>query len=226
MKKHTYARPNRFFYFFPALFVLIAGAAAVVRAHTVWIEPKEDRLAVRFAEPGGAYETSPGHLDALSIPTAFVCATNQPRAIDVFKKTDHFQMTGVFPDTTACAETSFTVRGGRKPVFYARWQPESAGAATPLLSLDLVPTGKAGEVRVFFRGKPLGNVPATLYFPDGNQSKLTADSEGYLRFKTGGPGQYLLTVAHYREPLAGFHQGVAYTETSHNSSLAWNSRGS
>lgn len=226
MKKRAHINPNRIPRFYATLFALIACAASMVRAHTVWIEPKDDRLVIRFAEPSGDFETSPGYLDALTAPAAFVCATNPPCAIDVLKKQDHFQMKDAVPDRTTCAETSFTVRGGRKPVFYARWQPAGAGAATPLLTLDIVPMENEGEARVFFRGKPLGNVPAKLYLPDGKELSLTADADGYLRFKTTAPGRYMLTVPHYREPIAGFHQGTAYTETSHNSSLAWNSRGS
>ena len=132
-----------------------------------------------------------------------------------------FAIVGASPTNTAGAETAFTVRGGRKPNFYARWQPDGAGAATPLLTLDLVPTGKPGEVRAYFRGQPLGGIKATLRTPDEKETELTADAEGFLHFAPKQPGQYLLTIAHHRETLAGFHNGVAYKETSHNCSLVW-----
>jgi len=45
--------------------------------------------------------------------------------------------------------------------------------------------------------------------------------KGFLRFEPNQAGLYLLTIAHHREPLAGFHLGVAYKETSHNCTLAW-----
>jgi hypothetical protein len=57
--------------------------------------------------------------------------------------------------------------------------------------------------------------------PNGDEKEFTGDADGYIRFPAPEPGQYLLTVAHQREPLAGFHNGVAYTETSHNCSLTW-----
>lgn len=190
-------------------------------AHSVWIEPFEGGLVVRFAEPDGRFENSPGHLDSLSIPAAFVSSVAGPAAIEAIKKTNHFLLPGCAPSCVVCAETMFTVRGNRKPHFYARWQPWGAGAATPSLTLDLVPTGKAGEVRAYFRGQPLGGVKATLRTPDDKEEALTADAEGYLRFMSSLSGQHLLTVAHHRETQAGFHGGRAYQQSSHNASLTW-----
>ncbi len=201
----------------------IFGACAThsLQAHSVWIEPSGDNLVIRFAEPDGRLEKSPGYLDSLSLPLAFVLLTNTPVSIEAPKKSDHFLLVGTSPGNIACAETSFTVRGGRKPYFYARWQPVGVTNALPLLTLDLVPTGKPGEVRVYFRGRPLGGVKATLRTPDEKESEIVADGEGNLRFEPKQSGQYLLTLAHHRETLAGFHGGHPYQETSHNAALTW-----
>lgn len=200
---------------------LALGAALRLAAHSVWIEPVEGQLVLRFAEPDGRLEKSPGYLDSLSLPVAFVLVTNAPVLVDAPKKSDHFLLVGASSTNTACAETSFTVRGGRKPNFYARWQPSGSVMAAPLMTLDLVPTDKAGEVRVYLRGQPLGGVKATLRTPDEKEQELVADAEGFLRFASSQNGQYLLTIAHQREPLAGYHGGRAYKETSHNASLTW-----
>lgn len=202
------------------VFALTAFAARI-HAHTVWIEPANGQLVVRFAEPGNDLETSPGYLDNLSAPQAFTVITNKPVTIEAPKKSDHFSLMNVTPTSIAAVETIFTVRGGRKPHFYARWQPAGAGTGQPLLTFDIVPTGKPGEARVWLRGQPLGGVKAFLRTPDETEEELTADSEGFVRFKAEKPGQYLLTVPHHREPLAGFHLGVAYKETSHNAALMW-----
>lgn len=196
-------------------------AATAARAHTVWIEPLNDQLVIRFAEPGNELETSPGHLDSLSAPIAFVVVTNAPAAIEAPKKSDHFLLAGASPTYATCVETIFTVRGGRKPYFYARWQPAGAGEAKPLLTLDLVPTGKDGEVRAYFRGHPLAGIKATLRTPDEKEQELTSDAEGFIRFASNQSGQHLLTIAHHREPLAGFHIGRSYEQTSHNAALTW-----
>ncbi len=204
-----------------ALCLLLLATANSIVAHSVWIEPVGDSLAIRFAEPDGTYEKSPGHLDHLTPPIAFTVVTNSPAPLDAPKKADHFRLVASRPADTACAETSFTVRDGRKPCFYARWEPSLAIASTPRLTLDLVPTGKPGEVRAWFRGRPLAGITATLRRPDGAEIELTADTGGFLQLDTDRPGQYLLTIAHHREPLAGFHGGVAYQQTSHNASLTW-----
>jgi len=209
------------------IFTFFACLVATIplAAHTVWIEPKGNELVVRFAEPGNDFETSPGYLDSLTTPVAFVVTTNKPTSINAQKEKDGFSLSKTSPTNLVCVETVFTVRGGRKPYFYARWQPAGATPSGPLLNLDLVPTGKPGEVRAYFRGKPLSAAEATLRTPDGKEQDLTADAEGLLHFTATQPGQYLLTIPHYREPLAGFHAGVAYTETSHNAALTWDQPG-
>ena len=209
--------------FLLTLCALAASALTTVHAHSVWIEPSDNQLVIRFAEPGDDFEKSPGQLDNLSAPVAFTVVTNKPVSVPAPKESDHFLLTGASVTNAACAETTFIVRGGRKPVFYARWQPVGAGAGKPLLTLDLVPTGKPGEVRAYFRGQPLGGAAAILRTPDEKDQDLTADADGFIHFKTGLPGQYLLTIPHHREPqpLGGFYAGTAYTETSHNCSLVW-----
>ncbi len=205
------------------LCALAASALTTVHAHSVWIEPSDNQLVIRFAEPGDDFEKSPGQLDNLSAPSTFTVVTNKVMSVEASKKSDNFLLVGASVTNTACVETTFIVRGGRKPVFYARWQPAGAGVGKPLLTLDLVPTGKPGEVRAYFRGQPMGGVAATLRSPDEKDQELTADADGFIHFKAEVPGQYLLTIPHYREPqpLAGFYAGTAYSETSHNCSLAW-----
>lgn len=204
------------------LLALLIGSPVTSLGHSVWIEPVESQLVVRFAEPDGKYEKSPGHLDGLTLPVVFFAVgTNAPVIVDAPKKADHFLVLGVTPTNLVCAESTFTVRGGRKPMFYARWQPAGLVAATPLTTLDLVPTGNAGEVRICLRGQPVPNVKATLRTPDEKESELVADADGLVRFTPTQSGQYLLTVAHQREPIAGFHGGRAYKETSHNAALTW-----
>jgi hypothetical protein len=190
-------------------------------AHTIWIEPLSGKLIIRFAEPAGNYEKSPGHLDSLSAPSAFTVMTNTSVMVESPKSTNHFLMVGAFPTNAAGAESIFTVRAARKPHFYARWQPAGAGAGTPLLTFDLVPTGKPGEARVHFRGQPLGGLKATLRTPDDTEKEIPVDAEGYVRFESKQSGLHLLTIAHYREPIAGFHLGRAYQQTSHNTALTW-----
>jgi hypothetical protein len=148
-------------------------------------------------------------------------STNPPAVLNVSKQKDHYAIAGVSGTNIIGVETSFTVRAGRKPSFYARWQPIGAGEGKPLLTLDLVPTSTPGEARLYLRGQPRGGVKAMLMTPSGDEKEFTANAEGYIRVPTAEPGLYLLTVAHQREPIAGVHLGVAYKETSHNCALSW-----
>lgn len=214
----------------PALFLFACVSATVFHcaAHSVWIEPASDgKLILRFAEPDGKYEKSPGHLDELTAPVAWKPgASNAPTALVVEKKADHFTLGGESATTSLQVETDFQIlaapgKPGRLPHFYARWQPAAPEAATPALTLDLVPTGKAGEVRVYFRGKPLPGVKATFRTPDEKEQELTADGEGLIHYASTQSGLHLLSIARHRETLGGFAGGRAYDLTSHNASLAW-----
>src|SRR5690242_21847356 len=103
-----------------SLCALTLWAVRPAIAHSVWIEPSGNQLVVRFAAPGDDFETSPGYLDDLSLPIAFTLVTNCPVAIESAKKTDNFLLADANTTNAACIETSFTVRGGRKPLFFAQ----------------------------------------------------------------------------------------------------------
>ena len=61
------------------ILLTVAGLAMLaanhLRAHSVWIEPADGKLVIRFAEPDGKFERSPGHLDNLSAPIVFLLVT-------------------------------------------------------------------------------------------------------------------------------------------------------
>lgn len=211
--------------------LLIAGSfvltlALEVSAHSVWIEPGADGvLWIRFAEPDGRFEKSPGHLDSLTPPVAVTVAAD-PAPLAVEKRRDHFRLADGAVDRPVVCETAFAVmaRGNgpaRKPNFYARWQPAVPWRAEPGMTLDLVPEGEPGRVRLLFRGRPLAGKAVTLRTPDERETKLESDAEGMVRFPVDQSGPYLLTVAHHREDLPGHHAGRRYDQTSHNASLCW-----
>ncbi|WP_395748654.1 hypothetical protein [Prosthecobacter sp.] len=211
-----------------AAFSLLPLAAS---AHSLWIEelPEHAGLGVRFAQWGDEYEVSPGHLDSFwQVAGWTVDGKGEPQVLDVVKKKDHFFLGKTDGTKPVFAQAQFTVRKlhedkpARAPIFYCRWQPEGGGAGTPMMTMDVVPTGKPGEARVYFRGKPLPNVELLFFSPKVTDQKLQADSEGYVRAPDiSKPGQYLLAVARYSEDLAGYFQGVPYGITSHSASLYW-----
>jgi len=211
-----------------ALAAIALGCAIPASAHSVWLEDTPDgKLVLRFGEFGDELEKSPGHLDELGLPVAWVISTeDKPVTMEVKKASDHFLLTAATSHKPAFAETDFMVlaakdKPGRKPLFYARWHVAGAATNVPLMNFDIVPTGETGTVKVFFRGKPLPDAKITFHPPKGEDKELVADKEGVAHFQTTGPGLYLLTCAHQREPTPGFSAGLSYEMVSHNCSLAW-----
>lgn len=201
-------------------------------AHSLWIEelPDQGGVCVRFAEWGDEYEKSPGHLDSFSQVSGWtVNDKGEPQVFEVVKKSDHFYLGKLNPGQPAFAQAHFTVRKlhedkpARAPIFYCRYQPEGAGAGTPAMTMDIVPTGKPGEARVYFRGKPLANVDVGLEAPGlKEKGALKTDAEGFVRVEdVSKPGAYQLTIARYSEDLPGFYNGVPFGITSHSASLYW-----
>ncbi|MCW1884358.1 DUF4198 domain-containing protein [Luteolibacter flavescens] len=207
---------------------LVLASSAL--AHSVWVEPGPDgALVVRFGELDGEVEKSPGHLDALEIPAAVILPVGEEaKLLESQKKADHYTLGGTKPDQTLVMETAFPVMsfgGGapRRPIFYSRWLPEGGDkvAGQPSLTLDIVPTGKPGEARVYFRGKPLPDTKARLNAPDGSHTPLKTDAEGIVKFTTNDTGRWVLTVPGYSEEVPGFANGQPYSVASHNASLTW-----
>ncbi len=201
--------------------------AGLVRGHSVWIEPlPEGRgLLLKFAEPDGRVEKSPGRLDGIAVLSAFQVTADGAKKLPAEKKHDHFLLVGSAADQPACADTAHDVmvpdgQAGRLPVFHSRWAPSLTVPATPAMTLDLVPTGKAGEVRVHFRGKPLGGVKVTLRTPTADR-EIEAGADGLVTFEVREKGLHLLTLGRHSEPLEGFFGGQSHAVLSHNASLAW-----
>ena len=92
--------------------------------------------------------------------------------------------------------------------------------------MDIVPNGKAGEVKVFFRGKTLSGIKLKLYSPDYDEVELVSDKNGLVVFKDTlkSKGIYMLKIARYGEKVSGYDQGKLYEIMSHNCSLSWNQK--
>lgn len=196
-------------------------------AHSVWIEPDKDgQLVARFGEFGDAPETSPGYLDNLDTLVVWKTDTNKdPKSLTATKHNDGFSLSAS-TQASVQAQTGFPVmtRGSspaRKPHFYARWAPNLDQEAEPALTLDILPTGTAGEARVLFRNQPLVGVTVTLYTPEANDQELTTDARGIVRFKSSEKGLFMLKVGRYREERSGFDTGKRFQLVSHNCSLTW-----
>jgi len=212
------------------IFLLASAALSFGRAsaHSVWIEPQDGKLLVRFGEVGEKYEKSPGYLDKLELPAA----TDQKGGrLAVEKGADFFLLKDTAPAAPSVASTAFPVMekpatdtkpaSARWPHFYARWHVAGTEITAPVSTLDIVPAKEAGKATVYFKGKPLPKAELTLIQPDGKEVDLTADAEGLVKFTPVGKGLHVLAVAGYSETADGIYQDKAYTIISHNSSVAW-----
>lgn len=211
---------------FATLLLLATFCAISADAHDVWIEDTPDHhLVIRFGEFGDELETSPGYLDNLSLPQAWTKnGSTDPIAFEVQKQTNSFLLVGASITNMAAAETAYQVlsatnKPSRLPLFYARWQPAGAGAGIPTLTFDLVPQDKPGDIRVYFRGKPLANETVSAYGPNDFEKELKTDADGFVRFTLSTSGFYLFTCNHFREERFGYSAGRPYDLVSHNASL-------
>ncbi|WP_438480023.1 DUF4198 domain-containing protein [Oleiharenicola lentus] len=209
----------------------LLALAPFARAHSVWIEDTPDqKLVLRFGEVGEKYEKSPGYLDEL-IPTAAWTADQDGKlnALVVEKKSDHYLLGKATPAKPTLAETNFFVmqrvkNPGIWPNMNVRWHP--AGATPPVepaLTLDLLPTGKAGEIRVYFRGQPLAGATVKVLGQgeeEGKEEKLTSDAEGRIQFTPKKSGLVVLSCNH-REKAPGYARGKAYELASYTVALSW-----
>lgn len=216
--------------FSSVFFGLVALIPSVSTAHSVWIEEVgEGNLAVRFAQWGEDFETSPGQLDSFALVSGWTFNDEgKSQILDVEKKKDQFFLAKSENTKPTFAQAHFAIRKlhddkpARAPIFYCRWQPEGAGEAKPAMTMDIVPTGKAGEARVFFRGKPLADTEVEFFAPAADGVKLKTNAEGLVTAPDiSKPGPYLLTIARYSEELPGFFNGVPFAITSHSASLYW-----
>jgi hypothetical protein len=209
-------------------FTVAAIAVAIqINAHSVYFEPNDQgQLIARFGEFGDDPETSPGYLDSLDTPSAWTSrGQGKLEAVALEKKEDHFT-TKLSEQHDAFIQSGFPImtRGSspaRKPHFYARWTRSFKDAAQPAMTLDIVPTGKPGEVRIFFRNQPLAGVELTLYTPEANDQDLESDENGFVRFASDEKGLFMLKIGRFREERTGFDRGLLFKLVSHNCSLTW-----
>lgn len=210
--------------FLGAMVLMLATARS--DAHDVWIEDTPaHQLIIRFGEFDDELETSPGYLDSLTAPAAWTKGKEgDPVAFSVQKGTNSFLLVGASITNMAAAEADFEVlsatnKPARLPIFNARWQPAEAGPGVPTLTFDLVPQEKPGDVRVFFRGKPVADQKVTVSGPNGYEEDQKTDANGNVHFNLTVPGFYLFTSNHYRETRFGYAGGRPYDLVSYNASL-------
>jgi uncharacterized GH25 family protein len=210
--------------------VTLACAAGTAQAHQIWLEAADGQGTVlRFGEFGeNLREVSPGLLDKFVQPTAtLVAGKNVKTSAQAVKARDAYTL----PFQAGQGE-SIVAEETRYPLFSIKeggkgWYHPAArlitdfSAQEPRLVLDLVPTGRAGEFRLYFQGKPKAKTKVTLVTQSGWAREAQTDAEGRVQFSLPWKGTYVAEVSHTERtpgerPAAGGpekYDSVSYSTT-------------
>jgi uncharacterized GH25 family protein len=144
----------------------LLAASGASQAHQIWLEqPAGESAGIRFGEFGdNLRETSPGLLDKFGKPVATLGSAQGEKAADGRKTGTGFAL----PFKAGKGE-SIVAEDAGYPLYTSKkgdqelrncYHPAARlitgfAAQAPRLTLDVVPSGKAGEFKVIYKGQPL-----------------------------------------------------------------------
>jgi uncharacterized GH25 family protein len=185
---------------------LLAVGAGAAHAHQIWIEQDSKGARLYFGEFGANLrEDSPGLLDKLTALSGRLLTAKGDKPVVLTKTGAAFTIDGrVAKGESIVAEEgafpSWESKDGGKTIRTvwapaARYVPD-LGARAAVLTLDVVPTGKTGELQVVFRGKPLAAAEVVLVSASGWDRHAETDAEGKVTFALPWKGSYVAVVHH------------------------------
>lgn len=207
----------------------LACAAGTAQAHQIWIEEAEGQGAViRFGEFGeNLREVSPGLLDKFIKPTATLISAQGEKSAEGSKTSNGFALpfkAGV-GESIVAEEANYpfyTTKQGEKSL--TNWYRPAArlitgfAAQPPKLVLDLVPTGQAGEFKLYFKGQALPKTKVTLVTQSGWAKEERTNELGLVKFDMPWKGTYVAEVSH-NDRVPGERQGSSGLEKYDAASL-------
>ncbi|MBX3665002.1 MAG: cobalt ABC transporter substrate-binding protein [Burkholderiales bacterium] len=190
-----------------ALTLALLGIAGAAQAHQIWLEQPAGRKTaiVRFGEFGeNLRETSPGLLDKFGKPVATLLSAKGEQTVDARKAGSGFELPfGAARGDAIIAEDLnyplYTWKQGDKETI--NWYRPAARLITgfaeqqPKLTLDLVPTGKTGEFKLFLKGQPKAKTKVTLVTQSGWAKEGHTDEQGLVKFDMPWSGTYVAEVS-------------------------------
>jgi len=217
------------------LSLVVSVAPSVAQAHYLWLEQDKSGGHLYFGEYEELLrERSPGRLDEMPGPEIRVKTTmGEARAVQPRREAGGFALAGLPRGGDVIAtETGYEVKdwtksglGIVKPMFYARLIGSVPTSAAEAMTLDILPTGKAGEFQVVFRGAPLTGIDVRIIAANAWTREASADKDGKVHFDLPWRGQYILHVVKL-EKATGEFKGVAYEAVRHRATATFNvSRG-
>lgn len=184
----------------------LLAVATPVQAHQIWIEqPGGGNAVIRFGEFGeNLREASPGLLDKFGKPSgALVSAKGELKAAGT-KTANGFTLPfkAARGDSIVAEDAQYplyTWKQGEREV--TNWFHPAARLITgfavqqPKLTLDLVPAGKPGQFKLFFKDQPKAKTKVTLVTQSGWAKEGTTDDQGLVTFDMPWKGTYVAEVS-------------------------------
>lgn len=212
----------------PALLALATCAPA--QAHHLWIEQDGRTATVQFGEFGdNLRETSPGLLDKFVAPKAILVGPRgeQPLAMTKTAKGFALSRTAAAGEAIVVEETGYPYFENKQDGKTTRlmWTPAARYVTTfavqePKLTFDIVPTGRQGEFRVVYKGKPLAKTAVKAVIPNGWAKEATSDEQGLVHFDLPWRGGYVVE-AHHSDKTVGERNGQRYDTASYVTALSF-----
>jgi len=208
----------------------LAFAVPAAQAHHVWLEQDGKTVKLQFGEFGdNQRETSPGLLDMFVAPKATLVGAKGEQALSLNKTSKGFVLSGV-----PAAGESIVAEDNAYPTWETKedgktlthvWAPAARlvngfAARQPKLAFDIVPTGKAGEFKVFYKGQPLPKVKVHAVIPNGWSKEAESDDAGAVKFDLPWKGAYVLEAEHV-DKTPGERAGKQYASATYVTSLSF-----
>lgn len=201
---------------------VLLGFSAAAPAHQLWLEqPAGQNAVIRFGEYGeNLRESSPGLLDKFGKPTATLMSPKGETTAGGTKSENGFTLPfkAAAGDSLVAEDASYplyTFKKGGKDV--SHWYHPAARLITTFapqeskLALDLVPAGKPGEFKLFFKSTALPKSKVVLVTQSGWAKEGHTDAQGLVKFDMPWAGTYVAEISH-TDAGAGERPGVGGPE--------------
>ncbi|QUS39404.1 cobalt ABC transporter substrate-binding protein [Tardiphaga alba] len=198
--------------------VALLATVASAQAHQIWIEQAEGQNAIiRFGEFGeNLREASPGLLDKFGKPTGTLISAKGEQKSDATKTANGFTLPfkAASGDGIVAEDASYPLYTWKQQgKDTTNWFYPAARLITgfaeqkPKLILDLVPTGRDGEFKLFFKEQPKAKTKVTLVTESGWSKEATTDEQGLVKFDMPWKGTYVAEVS-FTDRTAGERAGA------------------
>lgn len=209
--------------------LLLSLLSSGAHAHQIWLEQTPKAASLYFGEyDRNLRESSPGYLDKIAAPSIMLINGNSERAL-TFNRTDNALVLSAPANegkSIYAEERAFPISEYKKDDKLVRFARilgarlvTSEAVQIPKLTLDLVPTGKKGEFKVYYKNQPQAKTKVGAIAQSGWSREARTDEQGVVKFDLPWQGTYVLEVRHV-DQSAGERDGKPYDFTNYMTTLS------